>query len=67
MQFGYLAMISWEVLAVCWVQLIAGMPLMQKSESALIVHFRGPQSCIADRCIAMHHSGLHSSALLFGR
>ena len=32
-------MIGGWVLAMCWLQLIAGMPWMQKSESALIVHF----------------------------
>ena len=31
-------MISGWVPAMCWLQLIAGMPLMQKSESGLIVH-----------------------------
>lgn len=35
--FGW--MIGGWVLAMCWLQLIAGMPWMQKSESALIVHF----------------------------
>ena len=56
MQFGYLAMISGKVPAVCWQQLIAGMPLMQKKVKVHLLYISGAHR-VALQCIEVNCSG----------